>query len=739
MKLSFSGLLYLTFFASNLLLAQKENSIWYFGDRAGLDFNTSPPTPITSNLKTLEGTSSVSDPDGHLLFYTNGTTVWDRHHAIMPNGTGLLGAESSTQAALIVPLPLSCHQYYLFATEDHYTNGGLTYSIVDMCLNNGDGDIVTSKKNILLQDQTAEKITAILHANGRDIWILTHKLGSDQFLAYLLSATGINPVPVISSVGSTYPADGHIGPVRSSHTGKKVVSSASFRNICEMFDFDAATGMLSNRFDLRPLLPQQSFVYGIEFSPNDSLLYLSTFYVENNLFQINLKTNQVVNLNSISGNYIFGMLQMGNDRKIYMARNGSAFVDVIRQPDVPGTGCQYDEGGQDLLPGTLSLSGLPNFPPYSFFLPSSGIWSIGNDTMICEGDTLMIHLDSPANCPVSYTWNDGTTIADKSIFQAGTYWVDIQTTCQSFRDTLVVTQSPKLNITLPDTFFCEGKKISLTVTSPGARYKWSTGSTQSFITIDQPGTYWLEMSNSCNSDVDTFRVSRLSPPSSLISDTSFCAGDTVTVHLCHAQGSLMWSTGATSSSIQITKGGDYWLELSNICYSLTDDFKVTALHTPSISLVDTTICSGGMITLNVTEPLATYYWSDQSTGSSIRIHSPGQYAVTVTNSCGKDSAFVMVEIEDCDFSVFVPNVFTPNADGINDKIGPGFSKAVEKYLFQIFDRWGNCVFISHDSVEAWDGLFHNRECSAGVYAYWLEAVSANGIRKQFTGDITLVR
>src|SRR4030095_6111364 len=81
MKLPYSSFLFFILFVSNLLMAQKENAIWYFGDRAGLDFNTIPPTPITSNLTTLEGTSSICDPGGHLLFYTNGASVWDRNHS----------------------------------------------------------------------------------------------------------------------------------------------------------------------------------------------------------------------------------------------------------------------------------------------------------------------------------------------------------------------------------------------------------------------------------------------------------------------------------------------------------------------------------------------------------------------------------------------------------------------------------------------------------------------------------
>src|SRR5687768_6513891 len=228
------------------VFSQNQNNIWYFGNKAGLSFNTEPPSPLFSDLVTFEGTASIADPAGNLLFYTNGAFVWNREHDIMPNGFDLTGGESSTQAALIVPLPGSCTEYYLFTTEDHYTNGGMAYSIVDMCLDDGKGDVIAGSKNILVHDHTAEKLTAVLHPNGKDIWIITHKMSSNEFLVYLLTEDGLNTSPVVSAIGSYYPDNGHIGPVKASHDGTKIVSTATFHNIAEMFDFNPDNGEVTN-------------------------------------------------------------------------------------------------------------------------------------------------------------------------------------------------------------------------------------------------------------------------------------------------------------------------------------------------------------------------------------------------------------------------------------------------------------------------------------------------------------
>ena len=87
------------------LYAQQGNN-WYFGEYAGLSFNTTPPTALTNGqLNTSEGCASISDKNGNILFYTDGMFVYDRTHTVMPNGSGLMGNISSFNSAIIVPKP----------------------------------------------------------------------------------------------------------------------------------------------------------------------------------------------------------------------------------------------------------------------------------------------------------------------------------------------------------------------------------------------------------------------------------------------------------------------------------------------------------------------------------------------------------------------------------------------------------------------------------------------------------
>ena len=140
MKRILTYLLFISFF--NFCHAQKEAAIWYFGNNAGLDFNSGAPVPLTDGvLVTDEGCAVISDTFGNLLFYTDGLSVWNRNHQLMPNGTGLLGDPSSSQSAIVIPQPGSSSIFYVFTVDKEGRANGLNYSIVDLTLNGGLGDI----------------------------------------------------------------------------------------------------------------------------------------------------------------------------------------------------------------------------------------------------------------------------------------------------------------------------------------------------------------------------------------------------------------------------------------------------------------------------------------------------------------------------------------------------------------------------------------------------------------------
>jgi len=174
MKTSF----FLCFLLPFVLFSQNEYNNWHFGEGVTLDFNNgSPVVGYGSKVSTsnAEGSASVSDCQGNLLFYTSGETVWNSSNNVMVNGTGLYGVANnfvetySSQGALIVKRPETSGIYYIFTASE---SRGLFYSIVNMNLNGGQGEVII--KNTLLSSKETEKLAVTYHSNGKDIWMVTH-------------------------------------------------------------------------------------------------------------------------------------------------------------------------------------------------------------------------------------------------------------------------------------------------------------------------------------------------------------------------------------------------------------------------------------------------------------------------------------------------------------------------------------------------------------------------------------
>jgi WD40 repeat protein len=307
--------------------AQKQANNWLFGMYGWISFNSGAPQALSGGqFSNLEGSASISDANGKLLFYTNGISVWNNRHFTMPNGSDLMGSPSSTQSAVIVPSPSDKNQYYVFTIDDCIDSlaYGFRYSIVDMTLSNGLGDVTT--KNQLLHSMTTEKITAVMHQDNQSIWVVTHGYKNNEFYSYLLTKSGIQFKPVVSTVGSIHYGSllssdvcGSLGSARgymkTSPDGKRIALAVTRSDFVEIFDFDNTTGRVSNPSKIKIKEP-----YGLEFSPDGSLLYIGGWKdlpIQASLFQIDLTNNHITTLMA-APDFEFGAVQVGPDQKLYV-------------------------------------------------------------------------------------------------------------------------------------------------------------------------------------------------------------------------------------------------------------------------------------------------------------------------------------------------------------------------------------------------------------------------------------
>lgn len=401
---------------------------WYFGNRAGIDFSSGIAVADTnSKFYGGEGAAAISDTSGNLLFYTNGITVWNSNHDTMPNGTGLLGGASSTQAALIVPNPGNKEQYYIFTSDNYPPNNGYRYSIVDMTLDSGYGDIITSSKNSLLLANSTEKLVATQHCNKGDYWVVTHGFNSNSFFTYLVDSNGIN-LPIVSNIGKTITSiyNDCVGYMKISPNGKKIAVAYHSTDSIQIFDFNSKTGVISNPLTI--VLPNPSISPGgISFSPNSNLFYVleRKYYNLDKLLQFNLLADDsasILNSKTFIGNIgdstsssiqmQNGAIQIAPDGKIYLAiiniTGGTTPGDklgIINYPDSLGIGCDFISEGFNLN-GKYCRLGLPNFIDYYFNSDTASYGCSGVHVNYIDNHLILKIYPNPANNNITIYTNN---------------------------------------------------------------------------------------------------------------------------------------------------------------------------------------------------------------------------------------------------------------------------------------------------------------------------------------------
>ncbi|WP_223810164.1 T9SS type B sorting domain-containing protein [Psychroflexus gondwanensis] len=410
-------------------LAQGEANNWYFGFNAGISFNTNPPTALTNGqLSTNEGCSSISDANGNLLMYTDGRTIWNRNHQIMSNadyfnGTGLNGDPSSTSSGLIVPHPTNPNLYFVFTIDEPhhenanaypsrgpadrngnsiplYTdtnqgvpeaddgfNNGLNYSVVDLSLGGGLGNVIPSERNkeLITYDpsdseqvkyKASEKITAVRGRDCNSVWVITHF--RNKFYTFFIDQAGIDETPEISEVPPLLEVDNYrraaIGYLKASPLGDKLLIAHNTTNFDQsgtqdagdgnvyIYDFDNLTGTVSNPLELIAGVN----AYGVEFSQDGTKAYATVDDTSDKIYQWDLNSTDIPNsITSITNlSLLRTALQLGPDGKIYHSIINTSTLGVINNPNELGTASNYSQSssqGAISLNGRIATFGLPPF------------------------------------------------------------------------------------------------------------------------------------------------------------------------------------------------------------------------------------------------------------------------------------------------------------------------------------------------------------------------------------------
>ena len=475
-----------------------QNYNWAFGTRAGVSFSTGSPVNTSSNLDQYEGSASVSSPTGALLFYTDGTNIWNSTGAIMPGSAGGLIAYSTwstTQATLIAPVLSNPNRYYVFSIEEaeDYLTGDMGamrmyYCIVDMTLAGGLGDVVAGTLGTFFASPVGEK-QIIIPGNNCDLWLINHGRGNKNFYAYDITTTGISTTPVVSTLGNMTGGFSYgIGVIKSSPNRLHIVAqnwndptitgiSGAGLNGTELYDFDPNTGIVSNCRLLDSLKEQ----YGAEFSPDNTKLYtmeddpaagvsrVCQYDVTGATAAAIRATKFTVASNAAEP---YSDLKLAVNNKIYFGSLTSvpaSYLSVINTPNASGAACGYANNVVTLstVGYRYAQEGMPNV--FQNVVHDTSFQS--HDTTVCVIASTGIMLHAAAG--TSYYWNDGTTLATHLATATGTYWVNVTSACSIISDTFHVhvgTTPISGSLTI-----CPGGTTTLTNASTGGT--WTSGNT----------------------------------------------------------------------------------------------------------------------------------------------------------------------------------------------------------------------------------------------------------------------
>ena len=506
------------------------NNQWYFGEQAGIEF-TGGATAITDEniMYSPEGCASISDINGDLLFYTNGSSVWNREHEIMRFGDRIGGDSTVVQSALIMPFTDDNTMYYIFTSEEVYGDGVYQnkVSVVDMKQDAAKGAVLV--KGVLLNNFGTEKITST-SVTGMG-WLLTHEMGNNVYRTNLINDLGIGET-IFSPVGEVYDQTDEIqggGVLKFSNDGQYIGAALprTGGSFLDVLDFDAETGSVTNSRLIN--VQETDPIYGLEFSQDGTKLYVTTNSTSTSkLIQYDLDSINSLNpatdieatkYDGYEAGSGYGSLQLAPDGIIYMAIDHSTLIGTISSPSADNNGASFDPAGFDLLTRRSRL-GLPNYSQQESSNSSNPAIEV---TVGCFGQESQFSGIGRDNSIEEYFWifGDGQSASEQnsvhSYAQAGTYTVQLQLSNRCDIDTVLsqditisaLTERPQVPL---DTAICD-QPITLaawSVDRDGYTYNWSTGETTREIQIDAPNivTVSIIAPNGCESENSIFVCQR---------------------------------------------------------------------------------------------------------------------------------------------------------------------------------------------------------------------------------------
>lgn len=685
-----------------------------------------PELIYTGIANGFEAIAHAEDAEGNILFWVNALGIYRSNGIQMPGSVGLFANTSSTEI-VICPFPNDPNKYYVIYNAEICSN--LYYAVVDMTLGGGQGDC-ESINNVLASGTYSEGLEIVRVPCQNQYWLLTYKCMSN-FVRFTVTDSGIGEATDLLAFNPNDFTFGYDGRGELDYHAGRVAMSYAWSYVSFLAEFDPLSGEMTNGTEIE--FPQNGGMYGAEFSPDGSKLFLTTWYGGTwnaaDTYQYDIETGEIINeWLVIQGDALAGgtgQIELGPDGNLYVIHDFGNNITRITNPNSNNPNIETIETISQLALGI------------SDHIQSDVFGSIGLDVdNPCLGTPAEFSAPSLNYEGTTYYWDFGdpdsgtdnnSTEENPSHFytEEGPYTVTLIINNEFCEDTLAmeifVAQFPTVDLG-PDQEICEGGSTTLDADNPGYSVSWNTGSDAQQIEVDEQGFYSVDVFNYDCVSSDTVFVDMIFPPDAdLGPDIDGCLGESEVLDPGAEADSYLWSTGATTETLTVTQSGTYSVELTLGPCTAEDEIDVVLFPMPVFSLgPDIRLCEAGSVVLTAQAYTgANYAWSTGETTPSITVSETGEYWAEITLGPCSFTDDIYFETNAYTPYFFMPNIFTPNGDSKNEKFGPD-ALDLSTYSMKLYNRWGDLLFESDDFTEGWDGNIGGAQAAEGTYYYIIE-------------------
>ena len=385
----------------------------------------------------------------------------------------------------------------------------------------------------------------------------------------------------------------------------------------------------------------------------------------------------------------------------------------------------------------------------------------------CDG-TANVNIDVPSTSPYSYIWTTGDNTPSVSGLCVGNYQVSVYDADTCLRTKWINISSPDdINLTINSNgIVCHNDYATAFANviaggTPSFNYIWSNGQTGQTGTNLTEGTYTVSVidNHGCKDSTD---ITFVNPPL-FINDT---ASVPVTCDAaCNGIGTVipsggvpayifLWDNGDTASSSYNLCPGWHYVTVTD-ANGCTDTLEINiGISTDGLGVIawadNYTVYNDESTTIHTIDGINyTYNWSPTETLNDYTLQNPIAtpgintiYSVTVTDEYGcKNIDTVLIKVKEIicgEPYIYVPNAFTPNNDGKNDRLY-AYGDIIDELYFAVYDRWGELMFETEDISKGWDGTYMGKKLDPAVFVYYIKAICRDKETFIKRGNVTLLR